>query len=112
MKITATRLAAVVVLAMVSGLLFGQELQAQKAAKVLRYEDLERMALENNPTLKQAEARIRAVEGKLKQAGIYPNPSIGYTGDERASAASKTSSPSRFQKPPALGTSLGPKPTL
>lgn len=51
-------------------------------ASVLRLEDLERMAIQNNPTLKQAEARIRAAQGKLNQAGLYPNPSIGYTGDE------------------------------
>jgi len=40
------------------------------------------MALEGNPTLAQAAAEIKAAEGKKLQAGIYPNPMIGATGDE------------------------------
>jgi cobalt-zinc-cadmium efflux system outer membrane protein len=44
--------------------------------------ELERMALEGNPTLAQAAAEIKAAEGKKEQAGVYPNPIIGATGDE------------------------------
>src|SRR5262245_55290379 len=44
--------------------------------------ELERMALEGNPTLAQATADIKAAEGKKLQAGIYPNPVVGATGDE------------------------------
>ena len=40
------------------------------------------MALEGNPTLAQAAAEIKAAEGKKLQAGVYPNPVIGATGDE------------------------------
>jgi cobalt-zinc-cadmium efflux system outer membrane protein len=40
------------------------------------------MALEANPTLAQAAAEIKAAEGKKLQAGVYPNPVIGATGDE------------------------------
>src|SRR5215510_15166958 len=47
----------------------------------LNLEDLERMALANNPTLAQAEAAIRAAEGRRKQAGLWPNPIIGYEAD-------------------------------
>ncbi|HKQ78250.1 MAG TPA: TolC family protein [Blastocatellia bacterium] len=47
----------------------------------LSLEDLERMALANNPTLAQAEAAIRAAEGRRKQAGLWPNPIVGYEGD-------------------------------
>ena len=36
----------------------------------------------HNPTLKQAEAEIRAANARRQQAGLYPNPSVGYTGDE------------------------------
>lgn len=54
------------------------------AGPVLRLEDLERMALEANPTLQQAEAAIRAAEGRRVQAGLLPNPIIGYTGEEFA----------------------------
>ena len=48
----------------------------------LRLEDLERMTLENNPTLAQAAADVRAAEGRRLQAGLYPNPTIGAIGDE------------------------------
>ena len=44
--------------------------------------ELEQTALANNPTLVQAAARIRAAEGKCLQAGYYPNPTIGYRGEE------------------------------
>lgn len=44
---------------------------------VLRLADLERMALEKNPTLAQAEAAVRAAEGRARQAGLLPNPTIG-----------------------------------
>src|SRR5215510_12718517 len=47
----------------------------------LSLEDLERMALANNPTLAQADAAIRAAEGRRKQAGLWPNPVVGYEGD-------------------------------
>lgn len=43
---------------------------------------LEEMATANNPTLKQAEAEIRAAEGRKKQAGLYPNPTAGYLGEQ------------------------------
>src|SRR5262245_33313472 len=48
----------------------------------LRLEDLERMALQNNPTVWQAEAAVRAAEGRRAQAGLMPNPIIGYLGEE------------------------------
>jgi cobalt-zinc-cadmium efflux system outer membrane protein len=45
-------------------------------------EQVEKMAGETNPTLRQAEAEIRAAKARQQQAGLYPNPSVGYTGDE------------------------------
>lgn len=50
----------------------------------LTLEDLERMALQNNPTLAQGEALIRAAKGRKQQAGLYPNPIVGYQGSEFA----------------------------
>jgi len=44
--------------------------------------ELETIALEHNPTLVQAAMGIRAAEGKHLQAGLYPNPVIGYLGEE------------------------------
>src|ERR1700722_16699989 len=40
------------------------------------------MADHNNPTLQQAAAMIRRSEAEARQAGLYPNPSIGYEGDQ------------------------------
>jgi len=44
--------------------------------------DLEQMALRGNPTLAQAAAAIDASRGKALQAGLYPNPTIGYAADQ------------------------------
>jgi len=54
------------------------------AVQPLTLADLERMALEGNPTLGQAEAAIRAAEGRRVQAGLMPNPIIGYQAEELA----------------------------
>jgi outer membrane protein, heavy metal efflux system len=51
---------------------------------ILRLEDLEQMALQSNPTFAQADAAIRAAEGRRVQAGLPPNPIIGYAGEELA----------------------------
>ncbi|HEX9000090.1 MAG TPA: TolC family protein, partial [Blastocatellia bacterium] len=58
--------------------------QQSTTGPMLRLEELERMAMEANPTLQQAEAAIRAAEGRRVQAGLLPNPIIGYTGEEFA----------------------------
>ncbi|MGH9937749.1 MAG: TolC family protein [Blastocatellia bacterium] len=59
-----------------------RERQAVATGPALRLEDLERMALQNNPTAAQAEAAVRAAEGRRVQAGLMPNPIIGYAGEE------------------------------
>jgi cobalt-zinc-cadmium efflux system outer membrane protein len=48
----------------------------------LRLETLEQMALASNPTMAQVQANLRVVAGLTKQAGLYPNPTVGYYGDE------------------------------
>jgi cobalt-zinc-cadmium efflux system outer membrane protein len=48
----------------------------------LRLEDLEQIALANNPTIAQVEANVRVSLGLARQVGLYPNPSVGYYGDE------------------------------
>ena len=45
-------------------------------------EQLQEMAVTNNPTLRQAKAGIRAAAGRTRQAGLWPNPTVGYTGEE------------------------------
>lgn len=43
---------------------------------------VEELAVSNHPTIAQAQARIRALNGKWVQAGLAPNPTIGYLGSE------------------------------
>lgn len=56
--------------------------QAPASEPPLWLEELERMALLDNPTLAQASAAVRAAEGRKLQAGLYPNPILGYLGGE------------------------------
>ena len=48
----------------------------------LRLADLEQMALKRNPSLAQANLGIRSAEALRRQAGLYPNPVVGYQADE------------------------------
>jgi cobalt-zinc-cadmium efflux system outer membrane protein len=43
--------------------------------------DLQRLAAENSPTLRQAAADVEAAKGNLLQARAYPNPSVGLEQD-------------------------------
>ena len=56
--------------------------QEQAQGKLFTLDDAQRLAADSNPTLRQAEAEIRAAKARTQQAGLYPNPTIGYTGDE------------------------------
>src|SRR6202011_1448938 len=40
--------------------------------------ELQRLAAENSPALRQAASDVEAARGLLIQAGTYPNPTIGY----------------------------------
>lgn len=44
--------------------------------------ELEAIALANNPTLVQARAKIAASQGEAWQAGLLPNPNVGYASDQ------------------------------
>lgn len=52
------------------------------ASPGISLEDLQRIALEHNPTLVQAGMAVRAARGRYLQARLYPNPSIGYAGED------------------------------
>jgi cobalt-zinc-cadmium efflux system outer membrane protein len=56
--------------------------QENPASPLFTLDDAQRMAAEFNPTLKQAAAELRATRARRQQAGLYPNPTIGYTADE------------------------------
>lgn len=53
-----------------------------KSVASLSLTDLEQMALRNNPTLAQAVAQSEISRGKALQAGLYPNPVVGYQGEQ------------------------------
>ncbi len=56
------------------------DLQTTEVA--LTVEELLQLAMANNPTLQQALAVINKAQGIKKQVGLYPNPTIGYQGQE------------------------------
>lgn len=71
-------------------LLFSAATQAQSSPeRPLTLADLERMALEKNPTLLQAVAEVGGAKGRARQAGLLPNPTVGYSGDELPLRASE-----------------------
>src|SRR5580693_6223011 len=56
--------------------------QENATGPLITLEQAQKMAEETNPTLRQAETEIRAAKARQQQVGLYPNPSVGYTGDE------------------------------
>src|SRR4029077_9670012 len=56
--------------------------QEKPEGPLVTLEQVEKIASESNPTLRQAEAEIRAANAHRQQAGLYPNPTVGYTADE------------------------------
>jgi outer membrane protein, heavy metal efflux system len=55
---------------------------AAPAERFIGLDELERLALENNPTVAQADAIVRGVLGRQHQASRYPNPVVGYSADD------------------------------
>lgn len=70
---------------------------------------LEEIALSRSPTLAQAAARVQAARGQWVQAGLYPNPIIGYTaseiGDEGAAGQQGAFAEQQFVTAGKLGLS-------
>jgi cobalt-zinc-cadmium efflux system outer membrane protein len=56
--------------------------QEHPQGKLFTLEQAQQLATDSNPTLRQAEAEIRAAQARQQQSGLYPNPIVGYTGDE------------------------------
>jgi outer membrane protein, heavy metal efflux system len=48
----------------------------------MRLEDFQKIALASNPTLRQAAALVTQSAAQARQAGLYPNPSVGYQGEQ------------------------------
>jgi outer membrane protein, heavy metal efflux system len=66
----------------------GPDHLAQPAANVrpLSLGDLEEIARQHSPAIRQAMTAIRAANGAAIQAGLYPNPNFGYEADNIDSA--------------------------
>lgn len=56
--------------------------QENPKSPLFTLDEAQRLAAESNPTLRQAEAEIRASKARQQQSSLYPNPTVGYTGDE------------------------------
>lgn len=61
-------------------------LPIEPVSPVLTLSTLEQWALESNPTLAQAAAQVEMSQGKALQAGLYPNPTVGYIADQIGAA--------------------------
>lgn len=57
-------------------------LKEAMSRRALGLRDFEAMAATSNPTLRQADDLSRSSAERAKQAGLYPNPSVGYEGDQ------------------------------
>ncbi|MCG8583864.1 MAG: TolC family protein [Pirellulales bacterium] len=55
------------------------------AAASLGLAALQQMALENNPAIGEAWAKVQAARGRWLQAGLPPNPRLGYSGQQLGS---------------------------
>jgi outer membrane protein, heavy metal efflux system len=60
----------------------GRAQTAVSEQKTMTLDELQQMALQKNPTFAQSDANIQAAEGRKKQSGLYPNPTIGYQGEQ------------------------------
>jgi cobalt-zinc-cadmium efflux system outer membrane protein len=58
-----------------------QALQQHAADAGLSLSSLQQMAMDQNPGIRAAAASVEAARGVMIQAGLYPNPSIGYEAD-------------------------------
>jgi len=71
-------------------------------------EQLQQLAVDHNPTLKQAQAEIRAAEARKRQAGLYPNPTVGYIGEQISGGPQRGGEQGAFvQQDIVLGGKLG-----
>ncbi len=55
---------------------------SEKTSEPLSLEHFQRLAWQHNPTLVQKRLELQRIQGLLLQAGLLPNPQIGYQGQE------------------------------
>lgn len=82
--------------------------QSVVSGPVYQLAELERMATEHNPTLGQAQRGVEAARARARQSGLYPNPAVGYEGDEIRGASYGGGEQGFFiEQPIILGGKLG-----
>ena len=69
--------------------------------------DLENLALANNPTLVQAQAEVTGQEGIYHQAGLYPNPQVGFINSSASNPSVKQSNGAFFAQEFVTANKLG-----
>jgi cobalt-zinc-cadmium efflux system outer membrane protein len=85
-----------------------QEQAASKPGSRYTLEQLQQLAADHNPTLKQAQAEVRAAEARKRQAGLYPNPTVGYIGEQISGGTQRGGEQGAFvQQDIVLGGKLG-----
>lgn len=58
------------------------ENSGKSSGRTLGLDDLVRIGLESNPSLRQASFEIEAAQGRAAQAGLYPNPTVQVLGEQ------------------------------
>ncbi len=53
-----------------------------RSSAAKKIDEFVQLAKQNNPTVKQAEASVRTSAGLARQAGLWPNPSVSYQGEQ------------------------------
>ena len=82
--------------------------QRVAAGPVYQLDDLKKMATEHNPTLDQAQRAVETARGRQWQSGLYPNPTVGYEGEEIRGGAYGGGEQRFFvEQPIILGCKLG-----
>jgi outer membrane protein, heavy metal efflux system len=64
-------------------------IQPVRGDQIYTLADLEQMAINNSPIIVQAQAAITVAMGQAIQAGVYPNPTVGYEADTVGSAGTR-----------------------
>jgi cobalt-zinc-cadmium efflux system outer membrane protein len=115
MRFTLTLLALIFVSA--SSLAYSQDyapgpppelLMDAKGRQPMPLEQFEKLALAGNPTLAEADALTKQSAGLARQAGLYPNPSVGYQGEQIRGGAFRGGEQGAFiQQTFVLGGKLG-----
>lgn len=78
MRAAPSRLLLLFLAALVSSLALAQPVPEAP----LTLAELERIALEKNPTIAQAEAEVAAARGRARQAGLLPKTTVGFIAEE------------------------------